>query len=186
MRAFLSCALITMIGLCSQFAFAIDDPPQVIHLHELSRVIDEDPIPLPPPIPGPGERRAWRCAGAVTKTALRCTQFNSRKANFVVKEIKQLLVRNRPNAKRQAHALTRRCARVINRKSDRAIKAINHLCGRCIDRLLNLDRPDLARRIHVLCADKAKVIKDSQREALAMIRSALSDAGMLLDAVSDR
>jgi len=169
-----------------QSAFAIDDPPRVVDLAPNPRIIDDGPVPLPPPVPGPGERLARRCAGAVTKIAYKCVTFNKPKADFAVPAIKRLLASDRPNAKKLAHTIAKRCARAINHKSDRALKAIKRICDRCIDRLLGLNRPDLARHLSALCDDKDKEVEDSRQDAIAMIRSAMTDAGLSVDAVSDR
>ena len=185
-QTFLSCALVTLIGLGSQSAFAIDDPPRVVDLAPNPRVIDGGPVPLPRPISGPGERVARKCAVAVTRVTHKAVTFNDRKINRTVAAIKRLLGSDHPNAEKLAHAMARRCARLINHKSDRALRAIRRICDRCIAHLLRLNRPDLARRLSDLCDDKAKEVEDSRQDALAMLRTVLSDASLSVDTAGVR
>lgn len=118
------------------------------------------------------EAVAERCAKKVEQVVVRATNAAREETRECVRQINALQEQGRHEA---AAELARECIRKATARTENAAEYVTELCDRCIDHLLDLDAPQLARRIHNLC-----------KEAIETLRAILQrERNAILDALED-
>jgi len=114
------------------------------------------------------ERVAKRCVDSINELAERCVAANVETAHECIRRIHELLEQG---DREEAIHVARRCLRVIEERSDDCVDAIHQRCRHCIELLLRLQAPELARRVHNACENAVERVRHSQRRASNAIRS---------------
>ena len=114
------------------------------------------------------ERVARRCINSINELAERCVAANVETAHKCIRRINELLEEgDRHEARHVAH----RCIHVINDRSDACVDEIHRRCRHCIELLLRLQSPELARRVHNACENAVERVRHSQRRTTNAIKS---------------
>ncbi len=113
------------------------------------------------------EQIARRCVASVDQIAERCVSANVDTAHECIRRIHELLEAG--NTER-ARAVAHRCLNVIEARSDACVDEIHERCRHCIEILLRLDSPGLARRVREACLDAVERVRHSQRRTSNAIR----------------
>ncbi len=116
------------------------------------------------------EEIAKRCVVTANRLADRCVASNAATTQRALAAIRKLLEEGKEDA---AIRTARRAAGIITSQSDLCVRQIRQMCDRCIEVLLRLDHPELARRVHAACGDAVERVRHSQRRALSALRNAL-------------
>lgn len=111
---------------------------------------------------------ARRCVNSINELAERCVLANVETAHKCIRRINELLEQGELEAARE---VARRCLRVIEERSDDCVDEIHRQCRHCIQLLLRLNAPELARRVHNACENAVEHVRHSQRRTSNAIRS---------------
>ena len=96
------------------------------------------------------ERIAHRCAEYVNGIVDRCRNAAADETQECVQQIRELLAEGRYEAARE---LAHECIRHATARTDACVDHVIEICRRCIDVLLDLGEPQLARRVANVCED---------------------------------
>lgn len=131
--------------------------------------------PPMPDTPDP-ELVAQRCVDSINRLAERCFSANVETAHECIRRINELLEQGDLEGARQVAG---RCLHVIEQRSDACVDEIHERCRHCIQLLLRLQAPELARRVHDACNNAVEHIRHSQRRTSNAIRAQFDggDAG---------
>ncbi len=114
---------------------------------------------------------AHRCAHRVNQIVHRCNTATAEETHECVRKINALLEQGRVDA---AHAVARECIQSATERTRKCIHAVDTTCEECIDILLRLGAPDLARRIANICDHAVEVLKTTLQREKNIIREALA------------
>ena len=118
------------------------------------------------------EAVAKRCADKVEQVVARATNAAEEETHECVRQINALQEQGRHEA---AAELARECIRNATQRTENAAEYVTELCDRCIVHLLELDAPQLARRIHNLCEDAIETLRAILQRETNAILDALED-----------
>ena len=118
------------------------------------------------------ERVAKRCVDSINQLAERCVSANVDTAHECIRRINELLDQGDEEGARRVAA---RCLHAIEVRSDDCVDEIHRRCRHCIELLLRLQAPELARRVHNACQDAVEHVRHSQRRTSHAIRAQFGD-----------
>lgn len=113
---------------------------------------------------------AARCVGAVNATVERCTNATASETQECVMKIRRLLAAGRERA---AHRVARACVESLTNQAGNCSAHIKRICDHCVEFLLNVGEPELARRVDGACDDAVEKLRSNLQRAKGVIRSAL-------------
>lgn len=116
------------------------------------------------------ERIAHRCATYVNGIVDRCENAAAEETQECVEQIRELLAAGREEA---AHELARECIRNATARTDACIEHVIMVCHRCIDLLVDLGEPQLARRVANFCEGTIEDLEHILARETHAIRQAL-------------
>ena len=117
------------------------------------------------------EEIAHRCAHRVNHIVHRCNNAASEETHECVRKINALLEQGRVDA---AHAVARECIQSATERTRRCVTAVDNTCEECIDILLRLGAPELARRLANICDHAVEGLKTTLQREKNIIREALA------------
>lgn len=116
------------------------------------------------------EDLASRCVSKVNGIVDRCQNAAAEETVECVRKIRQLLAAGREDA---AHDVARKCIRSATTRTENCAKRVNRICNACIDELLELGAPQLARRVNNVCEDAISDLRTTLQREKNAIRTAL-------------
>lgn len=116
------------------------------------------------------ERIAARCVDAIDDTVDRCAHAAAKETHECVREIRRLLAAGRIRA---AHRVARACVRSATDRTEHCADRVELICDVCIDILLDMGEPQLARRVNNACNDAIERLRSILQREKNAIRTAL-------------
>ncbi|WP_339727002.1 hypothetical protein [uncultured Gimesia sp.] len=115
------------------------------------------------------EDLAARCVGAVNGTVERCQNAAADETQECLQKIRRLLADGRERA---AHRVAAECVESATERTEKCAQRVNRICDACIDQLVNLGEPQLARRVNMVCKDAISKLRSTLQREKNAIRSA--------------
>lgn len=116
------------------------------------------------------EEIAARCVAKVNKTVERCTNATSSETQECVRKIRRLLAAGRDRAARR---VARECVESLTQRTGNCVEHVKRICDECVEFLLRIGEPQLARRVDNACDDAVEKLRSNLARAKAVIRAAL-------------
>ena len=117
------------------------------------------------------EEIAARCVETIHKAVERCTTATATETQLCVRTIRRLRAAGNERA---AHRVARECVESLTNRTINCVTHIQGHCDRCVEFLLNIDRPKLARRVDAACDAAVAKLRDNLNRAKNAIYSALN------------
>ncbi|MBT5311430.1 MAG: hypothetical protein HOL38_07590 [Verrucomicrobia bacterium] len=117
------------------------------------------------------EDLAARCVNAVDGVVDRCTNAAADETQECVRTIRRLLSNGEVRA---AHRVARECIRSATTRTENCANRVDRICLACIDILLEMGEPQLARRVNGVCEDAISQLRSLLQREKNAIRTALS------------
>lgn len=114
---------------------------------------------------------AQRCTQRVTQIVERCDNAAADETRECVRRINALLDAGRSEA---AEAVAEECVRSATQRARNCSAAIEAICDECVDILLTLGEPQLARRVNNVCEGAVEHLRISLQRQKNIIRQALA------------
>lgn len=115
---------------------------------------------------------ANRCAARVEQIVERATNAAKDETRVCVRKINALQDQGRDEA---AKNVARECITNATQRTRNAVRYVNAVCDECIEVLLRLDAPRLARRINHLCEEAVETLRVILNREKNVILDALED-----------
>lgn len=115
---------------------------------------------------------AARCADRVEQVVERATNAAMDETHECVRRINALQDQGRHEAARK---LAQQCINNATQRTQNAVRYVNEICDECIEVLLRLDAPELARRINHLCDEAVETLRVILQREKNAILDALED-----------
>lgn len=122
-----------------------------------------------PPDPEPPEHVFERCVREVRHAVHRCTTANEETTKECLRKIRVLLENGEEE---RARAVARDCIEVIENRTQRCVRYVRAECQQCIEVLLEMEAPELARKLRSICEHAVEKLHANARRAINAIRSA--------------
>ena len=116
------------------------------------------------------EDLAARCVKLVNKTVDRCQNAAADETKDCVRKIRRLKADGK---ERDARRVARECIRSATTRTENCVNRVNRICNVCIDKLVNLGAPKLARRVNNVCEDAVSDLRSTLQREKNQIRKAL-------------
>lgn len=116
------------------------------------------------------EDLAARCVTNVNGIVDRCQNAAAEETVECVRKIRRLLAAGREDAARD---VARKCIRSATTRTENCANRVNRICNACIDELLELGAPQLARRVNNVCEDAISDLRSTLQREKNAIRTAL-------------
>jgi len=116
------------------------------------------------------EDLAARCVGAMNGIVDRCQKAAADEAEECVRKIRRLLADGQEQAARRVAA---ECIQSATERTEKCANRVKRICDECIDQLLSLGAPQLARRVNNACEDAISDLRSTLQREKNMIRNAL-------------
>lgn len=116
------------------------------------------------------EDLAARCVSAVNGIVDRCQNAAADETEECVQKIRRLLADGRERAARRVAA---ECIETATERTEKCAKRVNRICDACIDELVDLGAPQLARRVNNACEDAISDLRSTLQREKKVIRNAL-------------
>lgn len=116
------------------------------------------------------ERIAHRCVEHVNQIVERCTNAAADETHECIRRINELLEAGRYEAARE---VAQQCIRSATARTEDCVRAVRQACERCINVLLDMGQPELARRVHNACEDAVEVLRHLLQRETNAIQNAL-------------
>ncbi len=117
------------------------------------------------------EEIAAQCVEAIHKTVERCTTTTRTRAQNCVRTIRRLRAAGQEEAARR---VARECIDSLTNQTGNCVTHVKRICDRCVEFLLNIGQPRLARRVDAACDNAVERLRSSLNRAKNAIRSALT------------
>lgn len=114
---------------------------------------------------------AARCVNAVNGIVDRCQDAAGDETAQCVRKIKKLLEDGRERAARRVAA---DCIRSATARTENCANRVKRICRTCIDTLLDMGAPHLARRVENVCEDAISDLRTTLQREKRAIRDALA------------
>ncbi|MBC8354936.1 MAG: hypothetical protein H8E66_23405 [Planctomycetes bacterium] len=115
---------------------------------------------------------AERCANKVEQVVERATNAAQDETHECVRRINALQDEGRDEA---AKRVARECITNATERTHNAVRYVNAVCDECVEVLLRLDAPQLARRINHLCDEAVETLRVILHREKNAILDALED-----------
>ncbi|QDT44200.1 hypothetical protein Pan241w_43080 [Gimesia alba] len=115
------------------------------------------------------EDLAARCVGAVNGIVDRCQNAAADETQECLQKIRRLLAEGRERAARRVAA---DCIESATERTENCAKRINRICDECVDQLVSLGAPQLARRVNSACEDAISDLRSTLQRQKNAIRGA--------------
>lgn len=116
------------------------------------------------------ERVFEQCVVRITRISAACTEKNAAIVQECLPLVRRLIADGQDE---RAARVARRCVGAIDDNSDGCVREIQQLCRRCVNALVELESPELARQLAQGCDRVVTAIRLNQRRARNAIISAL-------------
>lgn len=113
---------------------------------------------------------AARCVAEVNATVDRCQSAGADETQECVQEIRRLLADGRERAARRVAA---DCVESATERTEKCANRVKRICDACIEELVNLGAPQLARRVNDACKDAISDLRFMLQRQKNVIRTAL-------------
>lgn len=113
---------------------------------------------------------AARCVADVNAIVDRCQSAGTDETQECVQKIRRLLADGREQA---AHRVGADCIESATERTEKCAKRVKRICDACIEELVNLGAPQLARRVNDACKDAIADLRFMLQRQQSVIRSAL-------------
>ena len=110
-----------------------------------------------------------RCIAKVRQAVTRCTDANTATTHECLRKIRFLL---RHGIVERARAVAARCIDEIKDRTRHCVRYIEATCDECIEVLLRMGAPELARRLDQACDNAVDAVTHNARRGINAIRSA--------------
>ncbi len=117
------------------------------------------------------EETAARCANIIGDIVERCQNAASEETTECVRKIRRLLADGRERAARRVAA---DCIRSATERTEKCGRRIKRISNACIDLLLDMGAPQLARRINNISEDAISTLRTTLQREKRAIREALA------------
>ncbi len=114
---------------------------------------------------------AARCVDAVNGIVDRCQNAAKDETTQCVRKIKRLLEDGRERAARR---VATDCIRSAATRTENCVNRVQRICRACIDTLLDMGAPHLARRIDNVCEEAISDLRTTLQREKTAIREALA------------
>lgn len=115
---------------------------------------------------------ATRCVTAVNQVVDRCQSAAADETKECLQTIRRLLSEGREEAARRVAA---DCIASATERTENGARYIKRICNACIDALIDLGAPQLARRVNQACDDAISSLRTTLQREKNAIRSAFAD-----------
>lgn len=116
------------------------------------------------------EDLAARCVSKVNSIVDRCQNAAADETTKCVNKIQRLLADGQESA---AQDVAKECIRSATTRTEKCANRVNRICNACIDQLLELGAPQLARRVNNACEDAISDLRSTLQREKNAIRNAL-------------
>jgi len=120
---------------------------------------------------GSPEDLAARCVDAIDAVVERCTNATADETQECVRTIRRLLAAGRVRA---AHRVARACIESATTRTQNCANRVERICNACIETLLEMGEPQLARRVNDACEEAIATLRSLLQREKNAIRTALS------------
>ncbi len=115
---------------------------------------------------------AQECAEHVQQIVQRCQNAAAKETHECVRRINALQAQGRERAARR---VARECIEQATTRTENCVEAVHKICSDCIDVLLFLGEPELARRMHNVCEDAVEKLRGILQREKQAIQAALEN-----------
>lgn len=113
---------------------------------------------------------AARCVSKINGIVDRCQSASAKETTECVKTIRRLLAVGRDRAARRVAA---ECIRSATARAEKCGDRVKRICDACVDTLLGMGAPQLARRVDAACDDAIESLRATLQREKTIIRNAL-------------